>query len=267
LVLIGEAGARQIAGGGFHSQAGWIAFNSVALAIAIAARRLPWFSTNGPAVSQPSTDAVENPTAAYLLPFLAVLAAGMISRAASGGFEWLYGLRFIAAAGALWYLRRSYAHLDWNFDWLAVATGVLVALLWIVPDVLFHAHKGEMPAALATAPSLLRTSWIVLRVLAAVVTVPLSEELAFRGFLLRRLVSADFESVPFRGVHWVALGLSSGVFGLLHGGRWLTGIVAGVLFGLVQARRGRIGDAVVAHGVSNTLLAAGVLLSGQWQYW
>ncbi len=267
LVLIGEAGARQIAAGGFHSQAGWIAFNSVALTIAIAARRLPWFSTTVPAVSQPSTDAVENPTAAYLLPFLAVLAMGMISRAASGGFEWLYGLRFIAAAGVLWYFRRSYARLDWNFDWFAVATGLLVALLWIAPDMLFHPQRGEMPAALAAAPPLLRISWIALRVLAAVVTVPLSEELAFRGFLLRRLVSADFESVPFRGVHWVALALSSCAFGLLHGGRWLTGIVAGVLFGLVQARRGRIGDAAVAHGVSNALLAAGVLLSGQWQYW
>lgn len=45
LILIGDAGAPQIALGGFHSQAGWISFNIVALAFAVAARRVPWLTT------------------------------------------------------------------------------------------------------------------------------------------------------------------------------------------------------------------------------
>ena len=45
LILIGNAGAAVIALGGFHSQAGWIAFNGVALAVASFARRAPWLSS------------------------------------------------------------------------------------------------------------------------------------------------------------------------------------------------------------------------------
>src|ERR1700733_9772813 len=45
LILMGNAGAQQIAQGGFHSQAGWIAFNAVALGFSFAARRVPWLTT------------------------------------------------------------------------------------------------------------------------------------------------------------------------------------------------------------------------------
>jgi CAAX prenyl protease-like protein len=120
---------------------------------------------------------------------------------------------------------------------------------------------------LAASPSPVRITWIAIRTLAAVVTVPIAEELAFRGFLLRRLVSSDFDSVPLRGLHWFALLASSVVFGLLHGGRWVVGTAAGVSYGLLQARRGRIGDAAAAHAVSNALLAAYVLIFQQWQFW
>ena len=49
LVLIGEAGAERIALGGFHSQAGWIAFLAVALAFSAGSRRLRWLCVAGPA--------------------------------------------------------------------------------------------------------------------------------------------------------------------------------------------------------------------------
>src|SRR5262249_31374140 len=42
LIAIGNAGAPGIALGGFHSQAGWIAFNGVALLFTLAFRRVPW---------------------------------------------------------------------------------------------------------------------------------------------------------------------------------------------------------------------------------
>jgi exosortase/archaeosortase family protein len=109
LILIGAAGAPGVAMGGFHSQAGWIAFNAVAAGFALTAQRLPWVTVPGPAVPARST---ENPTVPYLAPFLAILAVAMIARAASSGFEWLYPLRFLAAAGVLWYYRRKYAALD-----------------------------------------------------------------------------------------------------------------------------------------------------------
>jgi len=61
--------------------------------------------------------------------------------------------------------------------------------------------------------------------------------------------------------------ISSVAFGLLHGGRWLAGTIAGVLYAAALRWRGRIGDAVAAHAVTNALLAAWVLISGHWGLW
>ena len=265
LILIGDAGARAVAIGGFHSQAGWIAFNGVALSLACMAHRVPWLSARrAPAVVQH----VEDPLPAYLVPFLAILAAAMVSRAASGGFEWLYALRFFAAAGALWLFRRTYAGMNWRFGWAAPVVGGLVFLLWIGLDRIAGTHAvGGMPAGLAALPAAERTAWLALRILAAVVTVPIAEELAFRGFLLRRLISADFESVSLQRWTLFAVALSSIAFGLMHGDRWIAGTIAGVLYAVAQKWRGRIGDAVVAHGVTNGLIAISVLWGGHWSLW
>jgi exosortase E/protease (VPEID-CTERM system) len=266
LILIGNAGARDIAAGGFHSQAGWIAFNSVAFGSSIVARRWRWVSNS--VASPPAAPAAEtsNPTAAFLVPFLAILAAGMISRATSGAFEWLYPLRFFAALIALWVFRRSYTHLDWKAGILAPTTGVAVFLLWIAVDRM-TGRAVEMPAALASSSPLVRHGWIGLRILGAVLTVPIAEELAFRGFVLRRFVDADFDSVPFRSTTWLAILGSSILFGLMHGERWLLATLAGAVYALLIRRTGRMGDAVVAHAVTNALLAAFILIFDQWQLW
>ena len=265
LILIGNAGVRQIAIGGFHSQAGWILFNVVAVGFCVLVRNAQWF-TKRP--REAVSTSVENPSAAYLIPFLAILAAGMIAGAMSGGFEWLYPLRLFAAAAALWFYRRQYAGLKWSFNWLAPVAGVAVFASWVAINRLFdgNAHGG-MPAALMAASPFMRTWWIAFHVLAAVVTVPIAEELAFRGFLMRWLVSADFDSLPFQRFTWLAVIASSAIFGVLHGGHWLAGMLAGVVFALLAIYRGRIGDAVVAHSTANAILAGYVLLYGNWQVW
>jgi CAAX prenyl protease-like protein len=73
--------------------------------------------------------------------------------------------------------------------------------------------------------------------------------------------------VRFQSVGWLALVSSSVVFGLLHGGQRIAGIVAGIVLGFLVKRRGSMGDAVAAHAVANALLAAYVLIYGQWQLW
>ena len=258
LVLIGHAGAREIATRGFHSQAGWIAFNCVAFAFAIASRHLPWFTV------APRHHAVEFAAAPYLAPFLTILAAGMISRASSGIFEWPYGLRVLAALVALWFFRKRFGAVDWRTGWLGPATGVAVFLLWIGFD---RVSVNAMPSALATAAPDLRNSWIALRVIGAVLTVPVAEELAFLGFLLRRMVSADFENVPWRRFTLLALVASSVLFGLMHGERWLAGTLAGLCYAGASLRTGRLGEAIAAHATTNALIAISVVGFGHWSLW
>ena len=87
LILIGNAGAADVAEDGFHSQAGWMAFILVAFGSSLAARRWPWVSRWTP---PPSSQIRSHPATAFLLPFVILLAAGMISRATSSSFEWMY---------------------------------------------------------------------------------------------------------------------------------------------------------------------------------
>ena len=207
--------------------------------------------------------------AVYLLPFLAVLAASLVCRAASSGFEWLYPLRLIAALAVLWAYRRQYRRIDWRFSWLGVAAGVAVFAVWmaLARSDLGAAASSPLAEGLAGLNLVERTAWIAARVLAAVLTVPIAEELAFRGFLARRLQSSDFEDVPFRSLGWVAVIVSSIAFGLMHGSMWLAGTLAGIAFALVARHRGRLGEAVAAHAAANLLIAMWVLARGDYRLW
>ncbi|MGA2431760.1 MAG: CAAX prenyl protease-related protein, partial [Candidatus Acidiferrum sp.] len=89
----------------------------------------------------------------------------------------------------------------------------------------------------------------------------------FRGYLLRRIDGADFESVSFAKLSPIALAVSSLAFGSMHGSRWLAGSLAGLAYALVLRRRGRIGEAVAAHAVTNALLAVWVMARGEWGLW
>jgi exosortase E/protease (VPEID-CTERM system) len=263
LLLIGHAGYPEVAVFGFHSQAGWIAFNIAACGIVIVSRRSRWLSHTETVAIATGDD---NPTAAYLVPFLSIVAAGMLAHAASSGFELLYPLRLIAACIALWAFRGRLAALDWRFTWRGPVAGIVVAAIWLAA-VHYVIPVSGMPRALADLQSMPRVIWITARLVAAVVTVPIAEELAFRGYLLRRLQGPNFESLRFEAVGWLPLLASTLIFGLVHGALWLPGLVAGLVFGWLVKHTGRFGEAVAAHGTANAGLACCVLFENQWQLW
>jgi exosortase E/protease (VPEID-CTERM system) len=293
LMLIGNAGSPEIAMVGFHSQAGWIAFTLVAVAFSLATRNLAWIQrlpvsdssvSIMPSLQVAESDRSESPAApAYLVPFLAILAASFLSRAGSGYFEWLYPLRFLAAAIALWHYRASYrlpqrdSHLFPKYDlrcsWRAPLVGLGIFLLFLAPE-LWHKYMLGTPAApspLAIGLSQLspagRFTWIAFRVAASVFTLPLAEELAFRGFFARRLVQRAFDRVSYAQLSALPLLVSSIVYGLMYGNNWLPGILAGIAFALLARSRNRLGEAVAAHATANLLLAAWVLSRGDFGLW
>jgi exosortase E/protease (VPEID-CTERM system) len=262
LVLIGAAGYSGIAVYGFHSQAGWIAFNGAAAGIAFVSLRSGWFTD----AARRTQAAGENPTAAYLLPFLTLLLAGMMSRAMSSGFESLYGLRLVAAAVVLRYSLPRLRDLDWRISWRGPAVGLAAFAMWILAARLFT-PPAAIPPQLAALPGVLRAAWVGVHLTVSLAVVPVAEELAFRGYLLRRIAAADFASVAPRSVGIWPLLLSSLVFGLCHGTLWLPGTLAGVMFALVFIRTQRIGETVAAHAVANALVAACVLGASRWELW
>ena len=290
LILIGDAGYERVATVGFHSQAGWIAFNLAAFGIALLAHTNPWVSrvaaerraqrlratqasgadASAAAVTGAARESARtgisatNPTAPYLMPLLAILAAAMIAHSLSADFEVWYPLRLIAALAVLWIYRRSYAGARLSFSWRGPLAGVCVFGLWVAAAAFVSAPGGEPPGLAALSPAL-RSGWIICRIIAAVVTVPLAEELAYRGYLLRRLTSPHFDTVPFSDARWPQLVLSALAFGIMHGRFWIAGAIAGIVYGLLAMRTNKLGEAVAAHATTNALLAASALLFGQWR--
>ncbi len=273
LIAIGTAGAREIALGGFHSQAGWLAFNAVGLAFVALLNRGRYFRVDAGIAdtglkARPTYDAHEapNPTTAYLLPFVVVIATAMVTGAFSAGLDWLYPLRVVAAVAVLWVFRKQYATLGWTLSWRAVAIGCLTFAVWValVPS---EATNDTWPAALASVPVHWAAAWLALRVVGYTITVPLVEELAFRGYLTRRLIDPDFERLPVGLFTWSSFLVSSVLFGALHGGYWVAGTIAGMTFALALYQRRALGDAVVAHATTNALIAMYVLATGRWGVW
>jgi exosortase E/protease (VPEID-CTERM system) len=260
LVLIGNAGHPEVAEYGFHSQAGWIAFNAVAVGMALWTRQSRWLNRSEKPLEGGQTD---NPTAVFLMPLLAILAAGMLSRALSGRFEWFYPLRLVACVAVIGMYRHQLAALDWRWSWRGPLLGIGVFLIWFTA-VHFLAPDAVMPEALAAASPSLRLGWIASRVAGTVLTVPLAEELAYRGFLMRRVQSGKFDSLAYGHVSWFAVAVSSVIFGVAHGALWLPGSVAGFAYGWVVKRQGHLGEAVTAHMMTNFLVAVVALGSGNW---
>jgi exosortase E/protease (VPEID-CTERM system) len=273
LVLIGTAGYPDVAVFGFHSQAGWIAFNAVACGLVYVSRRSAWLNREAatrPQAATPwdsaSAPASVNPTAAFLMPLLALLAAGSVSHALSGTFERCYPLRLLAGLAALWMYRRNLARLDWRCGWRAAGVGIAVFVVWMMA-----AHRLSTPASLpdslaAMSPGT-RDLWLSSRIVNSVLVVPVAEELAYRGYLMRRFINPDFESVPFHAVRCLPLLAAALCFGLAHGALWLPGSLAGIAYGGLVIRTGRMGDAALAHVVTNAGVAFAVMYYGQWQLW
>jgi CAAX prenyl protease-like protein len=189
-----------------------------------------------------------------------------VIRAASHGFERLDWLRLVAVGAALGYSGPRLRGLDWRFTWRGLAAGVGAFALWIAAVQLLSGAQG-MPPELAALPAPSRDAWIGLHLAVTVAAVPVAAELAFRGYLLRRMRAADFEAVaPGSAAGWPVL-VSALAFGACQGAFWLQGTIAGVIFGVVFTRTARIGEAVAAHATCNTLVAAVVLGGSQWQLW
>ena len=264
LIVIGTSGWPDVALGGFHSQAGWLAFNAVGLGLVAITIRGRYFVTTPVRDELVSGD--RDPTSAYLGPFLAIVAASMITGAMSAGFDWLYPVRVIAAAAVLWTFRRTYTDMRWSWSWQAIAIGAVTFIIWIALLPAGAGAKDGWTTTLGAIDPAWAGIWLAIRVIGYVVTVPLAEELAFRGFAMRRLQREDFQNAPidFVLVPWI---VSSVLFGAMHGSMWPAGIIAGLLFGLALFRRRSLGDAVQAHATTNLLLVIYAVTTGRWSAW
>ncbi|MBK4738140.1 exosortase E/protease, VPEID-CTERM system [Noviherbaspirillum pedocola] len=261
LIAIGSSVSPQLAKTGFHSNAGLISFVIVSFGIIWLTRRSRVFE-RGDRGLEIRTDS-EN---VMLIPFLVMLATTLFSSAFSTEFQWLYPLRTIATGLTILCLWKRFALAPLLPKMFPVFCGTAAFLVWIVlipPSVV---NDRSFAQALFAAPEKIVIAWVAFRFLGSVIIVPIAEELAFRGYLFRIFGIEARKNADHVATRWLAIIAIALAFGMLHG-NWIAASIAGMLYGIVRLRSGRIWDAVVAHMTTNFLLALHVLHSGHWSYW
>lgn len=190
-------------------------------------------------------------------------------------WRWIYALRTIAVGAAVAVFWRQYEELRSAprmiaFDWAAsLVVGGAVFGLWIVMD------KGWM--VIGSSPSggfdprqygsdALHWPLTLLRVIGLAVVIPVVEELFWRSFLMRWFERTDFLAVRPTEVGAQAFMITAALFAVEHT-QWLAGLMAGVAYGWLYIRTGKLWAPVLAHATTNGLLGAWILATAQWHFW
>ena len=263
LIALGTSVSPAVAQGGFHSQAGWIAFLLVGLGLIAMTQRCSLVTAPH---SSPALPAHAQYATALLMPLVVLMATMVLTSAFASGVDWLYPLRVVTTSLALWSCRQAYRRLAWTWSWHAIVWGMAVWGVWMVLEPAAHHRATVLADGLAPLPTGLTEIWVGFRVLGSVLIVPVAEELAFRGYVIHKLVAQDFTAVRPGQCPWWSCLISSVLFGVLHG-RWLAGTLAGIGYALALRQRGQLADAVVAHMITNAFLAAYVLSQHAWSLW
>lgn len=266
LVAVGATGREELALGAFHSRIGWVFFACIALACVTAAERIPWLrrEPEGPDEGDGPAAAPPPHAAAHVAPLLAAVGTAYLTGAVSpGAADPAYALRIVVPLVVLAYVWRDLPRPLLTWSWRAAGIGLAVGAGWIL---FVQGDGAALPRELAEMQPATRWSWIAARALGSTLLIPLVEELAFRGFLLPWIAARRPAPAEAGSWSWPAVLLSSIAFGLLHSA-WLAGALAGVAFAAARQLRGKLGDAVLAHVVSNAAVTAAVLLGGRWDLW
>ncbi|MGD2123285.1 MAG: CAAX prenyl protease-related protein [Gemmatimonadota bacterium] len=189
------------------------------------------------------------------------------------GFDgrWSYGIRTTLALLALAVLWRNYGELrslrglGWK-DWLlGLSVGILLFIFWInldFPQLSLGSGTGFDPRT----EEGFALGLVVTRLAGAAIVVPVMEELFWRSFVLRWLHNSRFLTVAPNVIEIRPLLISSVLFATEHH-LWFAGLLAGLGYGLVYKRSGNLWVPIFAHAVTNGLLGAYVLMTGEWGFW
>lgn len=226
----------------------------------------------------------QSPVIARVLPFvvfvLLTACQGLFGEAAK---YWFYVAKTIVGAALVWAMIPVVAELRPNLSLGAVVVGVAVFGVWIGTENSWTTQPG-LWAKLGLAKPLADTptawnphtyfgqdsimAWIVIltRIFGSTIVVPPLEEVFYRSFLYRYLSKTDFLSVPLGKLVTGPFVLTAVVFGFSHR-EWFAGILCGMAYQALVIWKNRLGDAIVAHAITNLLLGLWVVLRNQWQFW
>jgi uncharacterized protein len=213
-----------------------------------------------------------HPAVAYVAPFAVFIALRWLPFPP----EWLAPVRVILVAATLAVFSRRAIPGRPSMPIGSMALGVAVMAIWIGPDLLWHGyrdswlfHNSITGIARSSLPGQLKsnTLFVAVRVMESAILVPVIEELFWRGWLMRWAIRSDFENVPLGQYAAVSFWTVAALFAAEHGPYWEVGLIAGVAYNWWLVRTHNLADCILAHAVTNALLAGYVLVFDRWQYW
>ena len=218
---------------------------------------------------------------AYILPmgvFLLLTAAGASDTFKSTtpyAYPISYAAKVVVVAALLVFLWRHYTKIRWNHWWLGVIVGVVGIFqwvgmqLWLQSRFDFFDPSGEPfdPTKAFHSPAAFY-AFVAVRLIGAVMVVPVMEELFWRDFLWRQILAPnDFKLAQVGEWSWTPFIAVSAVFAVVHGNWWLTSIVWGLMIAGLLVYTKSLGACIVAHAVTNLLLGVYVLGTRDWSFW
>lgn len=224
----------------------------------------------------------QSPALVRFVPFAIFIALTFLQdRFGEAGRYWIYFGKILAGAAILIVVWRHIEELEWRLSWEAVVVGVAVFAIWVGLDgrypptqALFEKLGLAKPATGTPwnpneafgVSSGLAVFFIVVRIVGSSLVVPPLEEVFFRSFVYRFIASKDFLSVPLDRFLPVPFLVTSLLFAFEHQ-EWLPGFLCGFAYQGLVIWKGRLGDAITAHGITNFLLALWVVWRGAWHFW
>ena len=216
-------------------------------------------------------------TLAYTLPF-GVFIGLLVLNSVLPVPIWL---RFVVPIAAIFAVSRDVLKSDRLRQPIqSILLGLGVFVIWVGPDYLFPNHhhfwlfsNGIVghPAASTPPANQHDAVFLVWRCLVLVVAVPILEELFWRGWLMRWLISSQ-RAEPFTKVElgtykaqsfWIVAIL----FATEHGSYWDVGLITGVIYNWWMVRTKSLWSCILMHAVTNAALGWYVIMQNQWQYW
>jgi uncharacterized protein len=225
-----------------------------------------------------------SPVAVRVIPFAVFAALTMVqSSFGEAGQYWIYALKTVIAACLFWAMRRHIQELKWKLSWEAVVSGVLVFAAWVGLDGLYPTisellawiglHSTISRRAGSFNPiqtygqgSFLGFIFIGVRIVGSTLIVPMLEEVFYRSFLYRYIIQAQFLKIPLGRFDYRAFIIVGAAFGISHF-EWLPGILCAFIYQALVWRKGRLGDALSAHAITNLLLGIWVVARGDYLFW
>ena len=224
----------------------------------------------------PTTNLDRWPSLPYVVPFASFMVFLALQKYVALNPMVEYPARDVLLIAILWFFSRGVIDLRATHKIETAVMGIAVFVLWIGPDILIPGYRQHwlfqnaiMGQLSAPAPEGVLRAPLVLwsRIIRAVVLVPIIEELFWRAWLMRWLISPRFEKIPLGTYQLGAFAITAVLFAAEHGPYWDVGLLTGVIYNWWMVRTRSLGDCILAHAITNACLCGYVVATRHWEYW